>query len=72
MSSEQRAVSSCGDMEPSASPQMLRGGRVRFAEGMAPRITRIYTYEICGGLRDLRAIWVEVGHWWGLRGNKQY
>ena len=42
---------------------MLRGSRVRFAEGIAPRITRIYTYEGGGNLRGLRAIWSVVGHW---------
>ena len=55
-------------MEPSASPQMLRGGRARFAEGIAPRITRIYTYEGCGRRRERRAIWVGAGHWQGFEG----
>ena len=42
---------------------MLRGGRVRFAEGMVPRLTRSYTNDGCGWLRERRAIWVGAGHW---------
>ena len=51
---------------------MLRGGRARLAEGMAPRITRIYTYEGCGWRRERRAVWVvEVVHRRGLMNNRQ-
>ena len=42
--------------------QMLRGGRVCPAEGIAPRITRIYTCEGGGGLLE-RPVWVGAGHW---------
>ena len=56
-------------MEPSASSQMLRGGRARPAEGMAPRITRIYTYE-GSRLRERRVIWVGAGHWLVFDGAK--
>ena len=63
-------MGSCGDMEPSASSQMLRGGRVRPAEGMAPRITRIYTYEGGGGLLERWVVWLGAGHRRDLKGTK--
>ncbi|MBQ6156154.1 MAG: hypothetical protein IJK22_06085 [Bacteroidales bacterium] len=49
-------------MEPSASSQMVRGGRARFAEDTSPRITRIYTYEGYGWRQERRAVWVGAGH----------
>ena len=59
-------MSCCGSMDPSASSQMVRGSRAHPVEGMAPRITRIYTYEGCGGLREHRAVWVGADHWRGF------
>ena len=46
--------------------QMVRDSRARHAEGIAPRITRIYTYGGGGWLRERRAVWLVAVHWRGF------
>ena len=54
-----RGQSPVGNVGGAGSREPLQGRR-----DVSPRITRVCTYEICGNLRGVRAIWLMVVHWY--------